>query len=261
MSGVRRDSSGRRACDVGGCWQPWPCGLHGTLQVGTPRATGQLFGVDGGPRVTPEESCRGCGYHQCSKQGPCAPKPPPASSVYDFICDKAEELYRKGDRLVAVHLTRSSFLDLTEELAERARRLNSGYPRRDSAPWVVTINLCCGPVEVRKSDGVRFVTERQRALAAALSRALEHLHTSGDRSVLVPERTRDGRTVFHEVTRETTELTPWDGGSAFVDPSMGRQRALSQAARIAMVEQFLAPPDGSPALITPAVARRLLEGK
>jgi len=78
----RLDASGKRACDQPGCWQRWPCGLHGARRaVVTPLDHVPMMWRTGWTREAEIEhgweqgrfgehgepsKCVGCGYHVCA---------------------------------------------------------------------------------------------------------------------------------------------------------------------------------------------------
>ncbi len=172
---MRKRADGRRACDVGGCWQAWPCELHGARQA----AGGQFETVEGAKVVAlgackcplgsnlgagMERSCK-CGYHVCSGRGACAPRHEPRpyegglddvpepSSVLQTIHRKAEELYCRGDRLVEVSLPRRMYYSLLKNPGRHVY-----YSLRE--PEGVTADTCWGPVKVTTSSlELRWVTE------------------------------------------------------------------------------------------------------
>lgn len=57
-----RKRAGQRLCDLGGCWQPWPCAVHGTLHAVGAMMVGHAVSV---PRILTSsdyETCRQCGF-------------------------------------------------------------------------------------------------------------------------------------------------------------------------------------------------------
>lgn len=248
---MRKCSNGSRACDVGGCWQPWPCGLHGAASVNHLLLLGGREAlntrVDAAKRG--DAPCK-CGYHVCAKRGPCAPKPAttPRESVLQRIFYRAAECYRKGDELVQVVLPTGPFYELVQELC--TRREHDFQTLRGSHMFTL---YCCsgsGPVEVRAARGAseRWVTRRERELDEALDRG-RRLMGPGER-MRFPVRTEYGYEEF--------DLEPHTTGRSILEQLKAR---YTQAGRLAAIEALMTSgPDGGPPMLTPEEARRILDG-